>query len=149
MSTQRPQLHQGRDGERELYLLVNELRRNVPAQTLSVLPVGTFTMLQSQQVLCVPQNVNGWVTAFIQIIPTAISGVQVIGPDVQLGTVASGYVNVAPFVNLGTALVVGTVVDVIPAIPMVSVTDQIFLDIAAAGGPNELTAMLYIGGYYR
>jgi hypothetical protein len=144
-----PQLHEGRDGQKQLIKLVNELRRNVPAPTHSVLPVGEFSLMSSGQIPCVPVTVVGWVTTFALIVPVEIVGVQSGGADIRIGTVASGYADIAPSMNLGTALVVGEVVTVTLTSPAVSVTDAAYLDVIGGTGPTTLTAMLYLGGYFR
>lgn len=144
----RPELVQGRDGERELYQLVNELRRNLTAPAFNRIPIEV-DLLTAGQTELVPRNGVGWVTAFVDIIPTVTDGTQSVAPIIRIGSDAT-FDNIAPLANLGTSLVVDEIVPVTLTSPMTTQYDPIYFDVQTAGsGPTTLTAKVYISGYYR
>lgn len=145
-----PQLDEGRDGPKQLIKLVNQLRRSLPGPAYVVQNAGTFSLLSTQQIEIVSANSTGWVTKSADIIPDAITGAQTGAPIIRIGTVASGYDDVAPLTNLGTALVANRPVAITLAAPLDSQTDPIFVDVQTAGtGPTVLNATVYVTGYYR
>lgn len=148
MTTRYGELREGTDKERQLYRLVNQMRRNLPAPAHLRIPVGPVDLLTSGPILAIPSNANGWVTKFIDIIPVTITGAQTGAPIVRVGSNAT-YDNVAPLANLGLALVVDTVVPMTLTAPVTAQADPIYFDVAtAATGPTTITVMVNLGGYF-
>lgn len=140
---------QPRDGEEQLKKLVNQMRRNLPGPAKILIPVGSLSLLAAAQTLAIPANATGWVTTDAYIVPDEITGVQSTAPIIRIGSNAT-FDNVAPLLNLGTALVVDTAVTITLAATKLALTDDIYLDVQTAGtGPTELTATVYVDGFYR
>ena len=144
-----PELHQGRDGETQLYKLANQLRRQVPGPTKTLLSIGPLSLLGTGPTLIVPTNVTGWITTAAYVIPAIINGVQTGAPIVRIGSNAT-FDNVAPLVNLGLLLVVDTVVSVTLTAPVVAQANPIYFDVATAGtGPTDLLITVHLEGFFR
>lgn len=149
MSGQLPQLRQGRDGETQLYKLVNQLRRNVPAPTMTVIPVGPVDLLTIGETLWIPANSGGWVTTAVYLIPEVIDGVQSGAPQISVG-ISPSFDTIVTTISLGTALVVGEINPLTLVLPVVSETQDIMFHVDVGGtGPTTLTATSYIAGFFR
>lgn len=148
MTTQLPQLHEGRDGPKEQVKLINQLRRNLPGPAMLLIPVGPINLLSGGQTLAIAANANGWVTTFVDLVPDVITGAQSSAPDIRIGSNAT-FDDVVPSVSLGTTLVVNERVPLTLVSPVVSLTNDIYIDILAGSGPSVLTATVYLSGYYR
>ena len=149
MSGKLPQLRQGFDKERELIKLVNQLRRQLPAPAFLVIPIGPISLLEVATTQLTPNNVNGWRTQFVDIIPISIDGVQSSGADASVGTADSFYEDIVAGFNVGTALVEREAVSLTVTTPEVCPIVPIYFDVNFAGsGPTTLNVMVNIGGYF-
>ena len=146
MSGRLPQI-QPRDEDLQLRKLINQMRRNLPGPALLRFS-AQVDLLTTNQTIIVPDNANGWVTTFMDLIVNELVGVQTITPEFSAGTLP-GITNVAGDQSLSATPVVGEVFPIVTRTPMNAQTDAIYAVItAAASGPTTLTATVYIGGYF-
>src|SRR5262245_19995412 len=148
MSGKLPEVQEGRDGEKQLYKLVNQLRRQLPAPAFLRISAGPVSLLSTGQTEIVTPNVPGWVTVLADIVPDTITGGQVGAPIIRIG-VSPFFAEVVALTNLGVGLVERRPVPLTVVTPNDAQTTSIAIDVqTAATGPSVLSVNVYLMGYY-
>lgn len=143
-----PQVHQGRDGAKQLYAMVNQLRRDVPGPTSQRYPL-VLNLLTLGPTIIVPAGVKGFVPSYVDIVLRTVTGAVVVPAQVEFGSNAT-YDNVAAATVIPGGTLADEVVPVMLAATTMSLTGPIYANVTVVPtGVTVYTVELYVTGYWR
>lgn len=143
-----PQLHEGRDGSKQLFALVNQLRRWVQIGAVVRYPL-TLNLLELGPTQIVPAGATNWVTHRVDIVLAALTGAVIVPAQVEFGSNAT-YDNVAAATVIPGGTLVGEVVPVTLAATNMSLQGPISANVTVVPtGVTVYAAECFVTGYWR